>query len=103
MNIKVVKLVTGEDVICEYKEKDENYVIMEDPVIIMTVPTEEGIGISMALPWGMISDKREFEIRKDHIIYEIDPPEELSNQYSSQFGSGIITARDIPDIPTIQI
>lgn len=100
MNIKIVKLVTGEEVICEYKE-EENIAILENPVIISIVPSEEGIGIALTLPWMMVSDEKTFELNKIHILCSIDPPEELSNQYSSQFGSGIVIAHETTDIPSI--
>ena len=100
MNIKIVKLVTGEEVICEYKE-EENNVILENPIIIATVPSEEGIIIAMTLPWMLVSGKNTFTLDKNYIIYSDEPSEELSNQYSSQFGSGIVIAHETPDVSDI--
>jgi len=100
MNIKLVKLATGEEIICEYKEEDDK-VILENPVMMEVVPTEEGLSVGMTFPWMMISGKETFELQKIHIICAVDPVEDLANQYSSQFGSGIVTARDFPDVPNI--
>ena len=100
MNIKLVKLATGEEIICEYKEEDDK-VILENPVMMEVVPTEEGLSVGMTFPWMMISGKETFELQKTHIICAVDPVEDLANQYSSQFGSGIVTARDIPDVSNI--
>ncbi len=97
MNIKLVKLATGEEIICEYKE-EENKVILEKPVMMEVVPTEEGLSVGMTFPWMMISGKETFELQKIHIVYAVDPVEDLANQYNSQFGSGIVTAHDVPDI-----
>ena len=97
MNIKLVKLVTGEEIICEYEE-EENKVILENPVMMEVVPTEEGLSVAMTFPWMMISDKETFELNKNHVLCDVNPPEKLANQYNAQFGSGIVTARDIPDI-----
>ncbi len=100
MNIKIVKLITGEEVICEYKEEND-IVILENPIIISIVPSEEGIGIALTLPWMLVSGERIFELNKNHILCSVDPPEELSNQYSSQFGSGIVIAHETPDVSDI--
>jgi len=100
MNIKLVKLATGEDIICEYKEEDDK-VTLEKPVMIESGPTEEGFGYILTFPWMMISGKETFELQKIHIICAVDPVEDLANQYSSQFGSGIVTARDFPDVSNI--
>jgi hypothetical protein len=100
MNIKLLKLSTGEDVICEYKE-EEDKAILENPIIITIVPSEEGIGIGMALPWMIASGKDKFKLNKRHIVCKVDPPENLANQYSSQFGSGIVIAHEEPDVSDI--
>ena len=100
MNIKLVKLSTGEEIICEYKEENDK-VVLENPIMMEVVPTEQGVSVGMTFPWMMVSGKEIFELQKIHIICAIDPVEELANQYNSQFGSGIVTARDIPDIPNI--
>ena len=100
MNIKIVKLITGEEVICEYKE-EENIIILENPIIIATVPSEEGIIIAMTFPWMLVSDESTFKLNKNHILCSVNPSEELSNQYSSQFGSGIVIAHDTPDVSDI--
>lgn len=97
MNIKIVKLVTNEEVVCEYKEEDDENVILENPILMMVVPSEEGMGIGLAHPWMIASQEREFKIKKEHVVCAVDAPEDLRNAYSEAYGSGIVTARDLPD------
>ena len=90
MNIKILKLGSGDDIISNIEEKDEE-IILNNPARLMMFPTEEG-GMGMGLvPWCPYTDKETFTINSLHVITMFDAPEELSNEYNKQFGSGIVT------------
>lgn len=90
MNIKILKLVNGDDLVSNI-EKKESKIILKNPARMMMFPTEEG-GMGMALvPWLPYTNKEDFEIAEDKIIIEIDPDEEMRNQYNENFGSGLMT------------
>ncbi len=92
MNIKLLKLVTGEEVICELKDEGDN-VVMENPIIMMPQGTEDGkVGIAMIMKWMPSSTDESFKISKQHIMYTAEPHIELANHYSETFGSGIVIA-----------
>ena len=98
-----MKMVTGEDIISDVEEKEDKY-ILTNPAKIAMVPHNEEGGVGIALiPWLMIFSSHTQEISKNHVLLTDDPDTDLANGYSSQFGSGIVTARDIPDIPNIHI
>jgi len=84
MNIKFLKLVTGEDVLAEMSFENERYVL-KHPVRIL--PTREGIGMG---PLNPFSKGEKIEIPKEHVIYKDDPDDEIKNAYNAQFGSGIV-------------
>ena len=46
------------------------------------------------MPWCPYSSEEKFEISSSHVILTVEAPEELRNEYSDKFGSGIITVTD---------
>ena len=97
MEIKILKLVNGDDVISsvEYDGGEERYdggeVKLSNPAKLMMFPSEEG-GMAMALiPWCPYSDDEEFEIDERNILVSISPSDELRESYNQQFGSGLTT------------
>lgn len=76
-DIRLVKLVTSETVIGKFKEDK-----LEEPAIIQTVPTQQGVQI-MLLPYGYpFEQEMKGEISLTHALYEFkDCPEDLKNKY----------------------
>ena len=84
-NIKIVRLQSGEDVICDYCEDKENgTVLMGDPMHLVFKRMPTGRTVMMMMPWLPI------ELIKDNsaLIYDsdiltiIDPREELIYYYN---------------------
>lgn len=90
MNIKVVKLVTGEEILCELKNNDDG-IIMNNPIVMIPVPGEDGqVGLGLA-PWLPASEGREIWVENIHIICVTEPKKDLYDHYNTTYGSGIIT------------
>jgi hypothetical protein len=83
MNIKFLKLVSGEDVLSEVEEKDGEY-ILKNPTRI--IATREGIGLG---PLNPLMKDDDITVGKEHVVYVGEPDDEIRNGYSAQFG-GII-------------
>jgi len=98
MSIKILKLVSGDDVITEIGKGDG--VVMENPARLMMYPSEDGsMGVGL-MPWCPYSDKENFTIAPIHVLTEIeekDIPEGMVNEYRKKFGSGL----DIPTGPSL--
>jgi hypothetical protein len=90
MAIKILKLTSIEDIICDYEEVDGKC-IMEKPAKLIMVPTEGGgMGIGI-MPWVPFSDDEKFEIKKECIMLEpMEPSKSIRNEYSIRFGSGFV-------------
>ena len=86
--IKVVKLVTDDEIICGCEEK-ENSVVMENPIKIIQVPREDGLGIAF-MPWMVASSEDSFEISRDKVLLVTNPNSEVKNEYNARFGSGLV-------------
>ena len=86
-NIKCVKLVTGEDVICDYST--ENGVsILENPVQVSMVPSRSNGQPNFGfIPFPLVSNDKKITLDSMHILYICDPAEEFVEQYNTLFGN----------------
>lgn len=84
--IKVVKLVTGEDVVADIEYIDEGKnIILKKPQRFMV--TAEGVG---SIPFVPFSNDEKYTVSINHVILVADPDSDIKNGYNSQFGSGIV-------------
>lgn len=92
-NIKVIKLITGDEVIGKVepptKNPLDNYIEYTIKNCIRLVPTQEGL---QAVPFMIFADKKQsITINQQHIICFGEPEQEILNSYSKIFGE-IISA-----------
>ena len=94
MSIKVLKLVTTEDVIGDYSFNDGKHVL-SNPARIVMFPSEDGSGVGLALmPWLPFSGDKEVVIKENALVSEpVGAVEAVLNEYRSKFGSGIVTPK----------
>lgn len=85
-NVRVVKLVSGEDVVCDLVEGDGSYAL-KNPARFVVTP--QGVGM---MPFSPFSKSTEFVVKEAHVICVGEVEEEIYNAWSSQFGSGIVLA-----------
>jgi len=87
-NIKIVRISSGEEIICQMVEaKSDNCIALKKAAII--IPTGEGrLGLSPYLPYAELEDDT-IEISKDHIMWVVDPVEDFSQQYYQSFVSNL--------------
>ena len=86
--IKIVKLITGEEVICDVTI-EEGYALLKKPYKFML--TAEGLG---SIPLVPFSKDETYKISLNHIILMSDPEDDFMNAYNSQHGSGIVVAKN---------
>ena len=91
MNVKIMKLMNGEEIIADVESGEDDKIILSSPAKIALFPSEEG-GMGMALmPWFPYSDEEKATIREKDILVTISPSGEILDEYNSRFGSGLIT------------
>ena len=83
MNIKVVKLISGEELIGDWNE--EKYTII-NPVIMVPVSKSQ-LGFS---PWIGYVEEEEVPLKEQHIVTILTPDNKLQNEYNRVYGSGLI-------------
>jgi len=84
--IKLIRLISGEEVVAAVKEVDGGYNI-SDPALI--VPTEKGIGLMDMMPYSSMGESETF-IKESAIVFITEPVAGLLKKYKSLY-SKIIT------------
>ena len=92
LNVKLIRLITGEELISEVLNDNEK-VVMKNPIRIVVMPNSSRdpkatptIGFA---PWIEFADTDKIELDKSHILYIVTPIQEFVNQYNSIHG-GIV-------------
>ena len=86
MSTKIVRLTSGEEIICSYSEEGDVCELKKPAVII---PTGQGqLGL---MPWLAYADLSEKSVKVDKkfIVFAVEPQNDLLNEYNSAFGSGL--------------
>jgi hypothetical protein len=83
MNIKIVKIISSEELIGDW---DEKRLIITNPVIMVPVSKDQ-IGFT---PWVALSDDEEIQLKSQHILTVVTPDTKLQNEYSRVYGCGLI-------------
>jgi len=90
IGVRVVRLTSGEELICKIFNKNENTYAIKKSAILL--PTEKPGHLAMA-PWcPYVKTPNGIEISKDKVMFIAEPVEDMYNEYNSAFGSGLITA-----------
>ena len=94
MNLKLLRLRSGEDVICEVLKESAELIFIKNPAMLMPVGSQgQQMQMGMA-PWMPFSDQNEFEIPRDWLVIMSDVVKDIANNYNQIFGSGIV----VPDV-----
>ena len=90
MNIKVVRLVSGEELIGKWNEEKNT---ITNPVVMVPVAKDQ-LGFS---PWIPYVDEEDVQLKEQHIMTVLTPDNKLQNEYNRVYGSGLI----VPDADKI--
>lgn len=90
-NIKLVRLISGEEVMGDISTLDGYYTINE-PVALRWVPSQEDPQVPKLMMASLIphSEEDDVHIHERHVLFEIEPVEELVSEYNA-LHSNIIT------------
>ena len=81
MNIKVIKLITSEELIGEWNQENNS---ITNPVVMIPVSKDQ-VGFQ---PWVPLA--KEEEIILKHIMVVLTPDTKLQNEYNRVYGSGLV-------------
>lgn len=82
MNVKVLRMNTGEEIIFTLINEDETTIEVEHPLVAL--PNAQGqVGFA---PWSTLAKEDEtIKISKEYIVYVIDAREEIVENYEKVF------------------
>ena len=87
-DVKVFKMINGEEVISKVTSSSEAGYFLEDPATIMLQPTQNGgMGVGIA-PYMPYVEGKVF-LNRTAIAAEGIPEKKMQNEYNRIFGSGI--------------
>jgi len=83
MNVKLIRMWSGEDVVADLIEEKDDSVVICNPIV--AVPTGNGqMGFA---PWSPLlkGKNEELEVTKKYIVYMADTQTEIEEQYQDMF------------------
>ena len=87
MNIKIVRIVSGEELIGEWNEKTNT---ITSPVVMVPVAKDQ-LGFQ---PWIPYSEEEAMTFKEQHIVVVVTPDTKLQNEYSRVYGSGLLVPEE---------
>ena len=90
MTIKIVKLVSGEELAVEITEENDSSVTFKNPVACVLQRSQQTGGAALGfMPWMHAADGP-FTVDKSKIICVANVADEVKNGYNQIFGAGIV-------------
>ena len=83
MNIKVIKLITSEELIGEWNQENNS---ITNPVVMIPVSKDQ-VGFQ---PWVPLAKEEEIILKEEHIMVVLTPDTKLQNEYNRVYGSGLV-------------
>ena len=90
MNIKVFKLISGEELIAEVFATYEAYMNVKNPAQIVLQQTGQGVSVALAPYMPYIEGN--VNLQRHAVAAEGEPNQQMANEYNRIFGSGIVVA-----------
>lgn len=89
MNVKLIRVVTGEEIVAEVVSETDDTITVQNALVVL--PTNNGVGFA---PWATVISKDEPEIivSRNHLVYVAEVQEDVSSKYKEMFGNIITPA-----------
>ena len=82
-DVKILKLITGEEVIARVTEEENNLITLEKPMTLQMIPPNTSTGqMGFALvPWMKAAKNKKITISIEHILTEDEASEQTEKNY----------------------
>ena len=87
MNIKILRLITSEELIGDWNRETNT---INNPVVMVPVSKEQ-IGFT---PWIPYAKEEDIKLKEEHILSVLTPDTKLANEYNKVYGSGLVLPQD---------
>lgn len=82
--IKLVRLVTGEDIICQLERTSDSVRLKKPHRLLLT---KEGLA---SMPLCPFSKDEVYDIDPKNVLFEVEPEADIRDSYASQVGAIVI-------------
>ena len=84
MNVKLLRIITGEEVLAEVLSEDASSVTVQNGLVVL--PNANGVGFA---PWATVISKenKEITLSREHLVYVVDCDDSVQDKYESIFGT----------------
>ena len=92
-DIKIMRLVRGDELICELSIKSPDTYLVKNPLRIVVVPQKNNQNTTTNIafgPWIEFSNDSQIKIDRNHVLCVLTPLDEFVHNYQQMFGK-IIT------------
>ena len=87
MNVKIIRLISGEELIGDWNKETKTII---NPVVMVPIAKAQ-----LAFqPWIPYAEEEEVILKDQHIIVVLTPDTKLQNEYSRVYGSGLIVPEE---------
>jgi hypothetical protein len=88
MNVKLFRIITGEEVVAELLSENDTTVTVQNGLVVL--PTGQSVGFA---PWATVIDEDNSEIvmSKTHVVYIAEVNSSVKKKYNELYGSKLIT------------
>jgi hypothetical protein len=92
MQVQLVRLISGEELLGKIMPSGSEIVKIQNPVRVIVMPNKidpktPNVGFA---PWAEFSEDKSFDIDKRHVLCIMNPVKEFINQYNSMFGGLVL-------------
>ena len=87
MNIKVIRIVSGEELIGDWNEETNT---ITSPVVMVPIAKDQ-LGFQ---PWIPYSEEEDIQLKEQHIMTVLTPDAKLQNEYNRVYGSGLVVPEE---------
>lgn len=89
MNLRLIRLISGEDVVGDLNIDGDNYRI-ENPVVLGLMMGQNGKPNLQMQPMLIFSEQKVITVKSTHVLYDVTVATEIKNKYNEIYGSGIV-------------
>ena len=84
MNVKLIRVVTGEEIVAEVVSETDDTITVQNALVVL--PTNNGVGFA---PWATVISKDEPEIivSRNHLVYVAEVQDDVASKYKEMFGN----------------
>ena len=88
IDVKLIRITTGEEVIAEVLSETDDTITVQNGLVVL--PTNNGVGFA---PWATVinQEKPEITMKKQHVVYVAEVQNDVYGKYNEMFGSKLVT------------